>query len=132
MPSRSVEAGRWHELVGQSAALAEPRRKGSLGTRSQAVPRWLRRGWDKLHAEITLRAAIEEVGPAGPRRGPGPARRACRGADHDDHGDWRAATCSRGGGFSGGPSTSSESARAGAYDLAYFTTQSLDRLTTPR
>ena len=91
------------------------------------LPMVFAEGWEKLSAELDVPAAIRAVGAPVDRRHPGPPRRAGRGADDDDPRRLpRRQPVLRRRRLRGGRRLPAHRHRRGAYDLAYFVTQSLD------
>jgi Ser/Thr protein kinase RdoA (MazF antagonist) len=121
----------WHATWwGKAAELAERGVTVSLGDPiyKAVLPMVFAEGWDKLHAELTLPAAIEEVGPRWTEAMPGLLDGLAEEPTTMIHGDWRADNLL----FEPDGSVAAIDFQLigtgrGTYDLAYFTTQSLDR-----
>ncbi len=120
----------WHAAWwGQGTELAERGLTVSLGDPiyKAVLPMVFSEGWDKLHAELTLPAAIEAVGPRWTDAMPRLLDELATEPTTMIHGDWRADNLL----FEPDGSVAAIDFQLigtgrGPYDVAYFVTQSLD------
>jgi hypothetical protein len=121
----------WHATWwGQAADLAERGITVSLGDPiyKAVLPMVFAEGWDKLHAELTIPESIDAVGPRWTDAMPRLLDELAAEPTTMIHGDWRADNLL----FEDDGAVAALDFQLigtgrGPYDLAYFTTQSLDR-----